>query len=928
MSDMLSISSTAVMAYQRALGTVSNNIANVGTEGYSRQDITLSANTPSKQGTVYIGNGVVFDGVKRQVNDFAESNLRNSQSELAAQEPVLGYANRVVDIMGSESTGLTSAINQFFAGAQELSVDPSSPILRASFLSDSGSLTSRFRELSGQLQSLQTETRQALESKVSEVNTLAQQLALINKQLAKNITVSKQPPELLDQRDLVLKNLSQFATIKTSFTTNGTVTVSLGPTTTNDLLVQDQQIKKLVATFGTTEAGTVTMGLRGLDGGIESLSNIDRGEMGGLLTFREQVLTPTRKALDTFALTFADAVNAVHSESLDGYGNPGTALFGFDAVEEGGYIAGGMRVMLDDSQKIAAAAQFRVIENSNNPSNLSAKLSYKAPSLAVVPPDVAATLKNNPNVTAGKAVTVSGVQPFSLLTSVAQGTQNVTIFFDDLQIGQGVQVMTREGVHVLGNALSFDDQSMILRDTYGFNTAASYSTTHLNQVGDNAYRQSDLFLGAKAQPSLSQVFDDGGAQMDGVALPALLQGGRISDNITGIAANVITLAGISMGELTAQGATLQASEVAEWFNSAGVAGLSASATNELRVSGSSLQLGMNLTLAGDGATTVTITAPAGGFGSAAALVAAINTQSATHQVLASLSNDGEVVLTNAEGFEGRHITVGPADLGSLSGNALGLKVGVAPKNFSGSIALSRTLADPINQEVRVGIGAAGTAADLQTLGLRTGVYIEGSAKDDYVFIVSGQGSFSASASYTASQLNVTQSLRAQPFDVAFTAANAYTITDRASGSVVSTRAFDANAFPVNIEYRGVTLTFTSPPSVGDKFGVDGNSDGFGNNEGMLSMLALSSAKGQSGKTFAEQYVGHISTVGNISQQALVSKDALTVVYDQAVEARDGISGVSLDVEAANLIRFQQAYQASAKVMQTASTLFDAILSLR
>ena len=148
MSDMLSISSTAVMAYQRALGTVSNNIANVGTEGYSRQDITLNANTPSKQGSVYIGNGVVFDGVKRQVNDFVESNLRNSQSDLATQEPMLSYANRVVDIMGSESTGLTTALNQFFAGAQALSADPASTILRANFMSDADSLTSRFRELS------------------------------------------------------------------------------------------------------------------------------------------------------------------------------------------------------------------------------------------------------------------------------------------------------------------------------------------------------------------------------------------------------------------------------------------------------------------------------------------------------------------------------------------------------------------------------------------------------------------------------------------------------------------------------------------------------------------------------------------------------------------------------------------------------------
>ncbi|MGY8894976.1 MAG: flagellar basal body rod C-terminal domain-containing protein, partial [Burkholderiales bacterium] len=207
--------------------------------------------------------------------------------------------------------------------------------------------------------------------------------------------------------------------------------------------------------------------------------------------------------------------------------------------------------------------------------------------------------------------------------------------------------------------------------------------------------------------------------------------------------------------------------------------------------------------------------------------------------------------------------------------------------------------------------------------------IEGGASDEYVVVVSGAGSFTASASYGASQQDVKQSLRAQPFDVAFTADNAYTITDRASGSVVATRAFDAAVFPSSIEYRGVTLTFTSPPALGDKFGVDGNSDGMGNNEGMLRMIGLATAQAMpGGKTFAEAYVEQISAVGNMSQQALVSKDALTVVYDQAVEARDGISGVSLDEEAANLIRFQQAYQASAKVMQTASTLFDAILALR
>ena len=223
MSDLLSISSTAVMAYQRALGTVSNNIANVGTEGYSRQDVALTANTPSKQGNVYLGNGVRFAGVQRQVDDFVQSNLRNSQSELATQEPMVSYANRVIDIMGGESTGLTSALNQFFDASRDLSADPASGIQRANFLAKSDNVTSRFRELAGQLGNIDDETRQAIEVKVTELNTLVAQLALVNKQLAKAVSADKQPPELLDQRDRVLQQISALSRITTKFDAKGAV---------------------------------------------------------------------------------------------------------------------------------------------------------------------------------------------------------------------------------------------------------------------------------------------------------------------------------------------------------------------------------------------------------------------------------------------------------------------------------------------------------------------------------------------------------------------------------------------------------------------------------------------------------------------------------------------------------------------------------
>jgi flagellar hook-associated protein FlgK len=83
-----------------------------------------------------------------------------------------------------------------------------------------------------------------------------------------------------------------------------------------------------------------------------------------------------------------------------------------------------------------------------------------------------------------------------------------------------------------------------------------------------------------------------------------------------------------------------------------------------------------------------------------------------------------------------------------------------------------------------------------------------------------------------------------------------------------------------------------------------------------------------GLTLTEAYIERVNQVGNVARQAAISEQALQVVYKQAQEARDGISGVSLDEEASALVRFQQAYQANAKVMQTAMALFDSILQIR
>ena len=160
-----------------------------------------------------------------------------------------------------------------------------------------------------------------------------------------------------------------------------------------------------------------------------------------------------------------------------------------------------------------------------------------------------------------------------------------------------------------------------------------------------------------------------------------------------------------------------------------------------------------------------------------------------------------------------------------------------------------------------------------------------------------------------------------------TADDRYTITDSTTGTVLAERSFNASQLNAGINYRGLKLSFTTAPKAGDSFALDSNTDGTGNNENMLRLTALESAKLIAGKTISSTYLAQVNDMGNISKQATIAQQALTVVHDQAKTARDQVSGVSLDEEAANLIRYQQAYQASAKVMQVAGTLFDAVLAV-
>jgi flagellar hook-associated protein FlgK len=171
-----------------------------------------------------------------------------------------------------------------------------------------------------------------------------------------------------------------------------------------------------------------------------------------------------------------------------------------------------------------------------------------------------------------------------------------------------------------------------------------------------------------------------------------------------------------------------------------------------------------------------------------------------------------------------------------------------------------------------------------------------------------------------------QALRAQPLRITFAADNRYTLTDIATGTVLAERTYDPDEG--SIRYQGLLLSFNATPMAGDRFDLNGNQDGTGDNRNIVLMAELEFKTLPNGYSLTDAYIEQTSGVGKMAQQAAVAQEALTVVHKQAVESRDAVGGVSLDEEAANLIRYQQAYQANARVMQTATTLFEALLNVR
>jgi len=324
-ATLLGIGTSALNANSRALATASNNIANVNTEGYSRQRVGFAERAPNGAGQIAIGSGVTVASVSRVYDGFVVEQVRTNNSSFSNFETLNEFSSQLDTLLADSNVGLSPAISGFFDSLQEVADDPSSTATRQVLLSESQSLVSRFEAINGRFETLNNAVNNDLSATVSDVNVIARAIAEVNDRIAVVEGGSGvQSNGLRDQRDRLLFQLSEYTNVSTVEQPSGALNVFIG---NGQSLVSGSFVQSLSVVSNSFDPTRLEIGYVS-NGTTTNISNqIGGGRLGGLLEFRESILEPTRNTLGQIAIGVASQINDQHQLGQDLNGAPGGLFF-------------------------------------------------------------------------------------------------------------------------------------------------------------------------------------------------------------------------------------------------------------------------------------------------------------------------------------------------------------------------------------------------------------------------------------------------------------------------------------------------------------------------------------------------------------------------------------------------------------------------
>lgn len=347
MPDLLNISVSGLSAYQGALATTSHNIANVGNENYTRQRAELDARTPLREGPAFFGQGVDLTSINRIIDQFNSLSIRDSTSSVGRLDTFESYAVRIESIVADEQSSLMPALDNFFNALNDVANDPSANAPRVALLGSAEILERSFASIGSELQALESEINLSVRADIGEINSIATELASLNESLSSVSAVGDRPSDLLDQRDALLKRLSEKISVTVVEQTDGNLNVLVG---TGQLLVSGSTVSTLVAQQNAAQPDRIAVAIQSSGGTVDVTDTLVGGDLGGLLDVRDNFLNDTQNQMGLLAISVAESMNAQHTQGYDLNGNFGTNQFStvstghLQAQFGGDYLANGLAV--------------------------------------------------------------------------------------------------------------------------------------------------------------------------------------------------------------------------------------------------------------------------------------------------------------------------------------------------------------------------------------------------------------------------------------------------------------------------------------------------------------------------------------------------------------------------------------------------------
>lgn len=325
MGDMLSTGVTGLLAFQNALDTISNNVSNVDTPGYSVETANLVTNPSTQTAEGSIGNGVSVANVSRSYNSFLDQQTQAATSSFNQFNTLSGLADTINNMFADPSTGLSATLTSLSTSLQTLANSPSSTATRTAVINQLQSVVAQYQGYQNTFTQLGSQVNSQLQSEASTVTSLAQTIASLNAQIqsADANGTGQAPNNLLDARNNAIDELSQHVNVSTVQQSDGTINVFIG---SGQPLVVGTTASTMTATTDQFGSGNLDLSLTQGTTTTDITSQLNGGTIGGLLQFRSQMLIPGQNALGQSAVALTSLLNTQNAAGLDQNGNIGGAL--------------------------------------------------------------------------------------------------------------------------------------------------------------------------------------------------------------------------------------------------------------------------------------------------------------------------------------------------------------------------------------------------------------------------------------------------------------------------------------------------------------------------------------------------------------------------------------------------------------------------